>query len=206
MKKIFALAAIIVASCFMTATAKKSTEPIVGEYVGQYNEKMTPENSCVIFLLIPGTSHAEFKQINPKRDVDTQSFEYEALDMYQITVFKPCKPGSKYMLTEFSGTMGGGFKRTYWDMEFEAIQQYMVIDVPNEPGIYCYESIPGVDIASYAHDNKVYPTPLPNNSKYNKTFYKTCKDKFQKKYGSTPWWNAYKEKMNTIENVKPAKK
>ena len=98
------------------APSKKAS---VGEYVGQYDETMTPENSCVIFFLAGSDLEEVFKQINPNLDVDEQKFTYGLFSMYRVSVFKPCKPGSRYMLTKLRGSAHYSFQDVNWDMEFK---------------------------------------------------------------------------------------
>ena len=139
--------ALALTSTLFFSCASTSGQVKDGKYIGQYDETMTPENSCVIFFSFQGNQISEFKQINTKKDIDTQSFEYGLLNIWDMTVFKPCKPGSRYMLTKFQGSIGGGWSRDYWDMELKPSEQYLVIDVPNEPGIYCFEIIRGDSLA-----------------------------------------------------------
>ncbi|MBP5751756.1 MAG: hypothetical protein J6W60_02700, partial [Treponema sp.] len=90
-----------------------------GDYIGQYDESMTPENSCVILFFFMDNDYATFRQINSDFPEDIQHFEYKkALFKPQYTIFKPCKPGSRYMLTDFKGSNYSGNFHTTWEMEF----------------------------------------------------------------------------------------
>ena len=64
---------------------------------------MTPEDSCIIILGLPGNKQVTFKQINPELEVDEQTFKYGLFDFSGITIFKPCRPGSRWMLTKIKG-------------------------------------------------------------------------------------------------------
>ncbi|MEE3436383.1 MAG: hypothetical protein VZQ47_12600, partial [Treponema sp.] len=73
-KTVFAAA--LFAALLLANNAFAQKKAAAGSYAGQYDETMTPENSCVIFFTMPGNDAATFKQINPKLGVDEQSFEY----------------------------------------------------------------------------------------------------------------------------------
>ena len=64
---------------------------------------MTLEDSCIIILGLPGNKQVTFKQINPELEVDEQTFKYGLFDFSGITIFKPCRPGSRWMLTKIKG-------------------------------------------------------------------------------------------------------
>ncbi len=183
------------------APSKKAS---VGEYVGQYDETMTPENSCVIFFLAGSDLEEVFKQINPNLDVDEQKFTYGLFSMYRVSVFKPCKPGSRYMLTKLRGSAHYSFQDVNWDMEFKPNEQYLVIDVPNEPGIYCYSDpkmgwLGGEILARRISNGKAYELPAPDTGKYTKAVYKQAAKQFKKLYSGTPWYDAFLEKQKTIK-------
>lgn len=192
--------AVIVTSCASTGGSKGEIQP--GEYIGQYDESMTPENSCVIYFSFPGNFEATFKQINPELDIDEQHFDYGLMELRNWTVFKPCKPGSRYMLTKLRGSMGGGFVRYNWDMTFKPNQQVLVIDVPKEPGVYCYNIIIGEDVARAASLGNVYNPPKPDDPdvKYMTGTVKAADSEFRKLYGQTPWYDAYLAKKDKILN------
>ena len=208
MKKLIVILTAICVFLFGSATFAK--EPRVAKipqkgpksYIGQYDESMTPENSCVIFFFFTGTQHAKFKQINPKCGVDEQSFDFP-LPENQIgaMVFKPCKPGARYMLTYIEGTIGDGYTRSYWKGELSFNNRVMVIDVPNEPGIYSFGQVWGKDVVIAEHEGRVYDMHEPDSSKYNKKAYKIGLKMFKALYEGTPWYDAYVEKMNTIQNT-----
>lgn len=184
------------------ATSEKTTSS--KSYVGQYDEKMTPENSVVIFFAFPGTEYAIFKQINPKFPVDEQEFKYDLLDASSVTIFKPVKPGSRYMITKMKGTIGGGFQRSYWDMDFKPNQQVLVLDIPTEPGVYCFGNIFGKSVASCAQKGETYRLQKIDQCYWEKKwytpkFYKQCLKKFKACYDGTPWVAAYEEKMKNLK-------
>ena len=203
-----ALVALLVSVIFMTSC--ETTDNVVmptgpGEYIGEYDESMTPENSCVIYFGFMENFNATFKQINPELDIDEQTFSYSWLGSRNWTVFKPCKPGSRYMLTHFSGSGSTGVTtQSIWNMNFKPNQQIMVIDVPDEPGVYCYGIILGTDVAQCASEGKVYKV-LPGDdpeTDYLKTAVKGVDEKFGELYGETPWFDAYLEKRDAILHPK----
>ncbi|MBR6079436.1 MAG: hypothetical protein IKP60_04665 [Treponema sp.] len=192
--------ALALTSTLFFSCASTSGQVKDGKYIGQYDETMTPENSCVIFFSFQGNQISEFKQINTKKDIDTQSFEYGLLNIWDMTVFKPCKPGSRYMLTKFQGSIGGGWSRDYWDMELKPSEQYLVIDVPNEPGIYCFEIIRGDSLAYSISDGKKFEISKADSGKNTKSVYKAADGDFKRLYGNTPWYDAFIEKKEQILN------
>ncbi len=216
MKKCFvcALAAIALASVVVADEnlgTKKTEEKATSEkttssksYVGQYDEKMTPENSVVIFFAFPGTEHAIFKQINPKFPVDEQEFKYDLLEAASFTIFKPVKPGSRYMITKMKGTMGDGFQRSYWNMDFKPNQQVLVLDIPTEPGVYCFGNVWGESVAVCAQKGEAYRLQKVDQWYWGKKWYtpkvyKQCLKKFKARYDGTPWVAAYEEKMKNLK-------
>ncbi len=199
--------AVIFASCESDST--EVFEP--GEYVGQYDESMTPENSCVIYFYLEFNYEATFRQINPDLDVDEQHFEADSFISWGWVVFKPCKPGSRYMLTKLRG-VGSNYR---WDMDFKPNQQVMVIDVPKEPGVYCYGYIDAQNVALCASEGKAYslckPDDLDAKSPYiiggtMKDAIKNVNSEFKKLYGQTPWYDAYLEKRKVLLSTPKANK
>ena len=171
--------------------------------VGKYDESMTPENSVVIFFYNMGNELMEFKQINPKFDPDEQKYEY----YYESTgwvFFKPVKPGSRYMLTKMKGASSGGTVRYVWDMDFKPNQQVLVLDIPTEPGVYCYGQIWGDSVAYSAQKGEAYQLQKIDQWRWGnkwmiQKFYKKALSQFKKRYEGTPWVDAYIEKMNTVK-------
>lgn len=185
-----------------TKTEKKKTSE-AGEYVGQYDESMTPENSCVIIFPC-GDSELSFKQINPQLDIDEQHFSFSFFDIYKMVIFKPCKPGSRYMLTKQKGSHKAGNTSIVWDFDFKPNQQYMVIDVPSEPGIYIYSHPKYYYLCGFPFADKVdrssrkgkkfdYTVPEPNQGTNTKQAYKYAKKSFKNLYFGTPWYEAFIE-------------
>ncbi len=171
--------------------------------VGKYDESMTPENSVVVFFITGGNEVLEFKQINPDFDVDTQRWEY-----YHETTpwvfFKPVHPGSRYMLTKMTGAESVGNYRYVWDMDFKPNQQVLVLDIPKEPGVYCFGQFWGSDVAKSAQRGEPYKLPKVDQFRwgkkwYGQKFYKKALSQFKKRYEGTPWVDAYIEKMNTVK-------
>ena len=207
MKKLFV---ILTAVCvFLFGSASFAKEPRVSKietkdksYVGHYDESMTPENSCVIFFYFTGTQKSTFRQINPRCDIDEQTFDFNLMENQMGTViFKPCKPGSRYMLTYIKGTISDSRTRTYWEGSLSFNNRAMVIDVPKEPGIYCFGQPWGKDVVEAENAGIPYDMHEPDSSKYNKRAYKIGFKMFKQLYEGTPWLDAYIEKMNTIENT-----
>ncbi len=192
--------ALALTSTLFFSCASTSGQVKDGKYIGQYDETMTPENSCLVFFRFPGNQISEFKQINTKKDIDTQSFEYGLFDIFGMTVFKPCKPGSRYMLTKFQGSSGSGWYHNYWNMELKPCEQYLVIDVPDEPGIYCFDVIDGESVAYSASDGKKFEVSEPDTGKHTKNLYKSADGDFKRLYGNTPWYDAFLEKKEQILN------
>ena len=214
MRKNIAAAALFAALLFASNAFAQKKAAKNGSYAGQYDESMTPENSCVIFFTMPGNDAATFKQINPKLGVDEQSFEYPFGDMQSWTIFKSCKPGSRYMITKMKGRMTGGVVQkgnklfgsdNVWDMDFKPNQQVLVIDVPNEPGVYTYGMIFAESVAFAASaGEKFTDVQTPNKLVFKgkpctKQFYKLATKKFQSYYAGTPWMDAYNETAKNIQ-------
>ena len=178
-----------------------------GDYIGQYDESMTPENSCVIIFSFTSNDSATFRQINPNFESDIQEFKYDGFDIlgYNWTIFKPCKPGSRYMLTSLKGSDWNGNFNTTWDMDFSPKQQVLVIDIPEKPGIYVYGpdskgtyfSIWGLKVAQAANSGRAYKFPEPNGN-HTKTIYKTVVKEFAKHYAHTPWYDTFIAKREEI--------
>lgn len=197
----------LMATMFMSCVSLKieevdweSLEP--GEYAGKYNESLTPENSCIICFTMPMATYAEFKQINPKLDPDVQVFKYPLKDTQSVTIFKPCKPGSRYMLTKFNGIENGGISETDWFIELKPSEQYFVIDVPNEPGIYHYGMFLGRDVLMNITKKKTVEINKPNSFEDNGLAFRYFAKDFGRFYGQTPWVNAYIETINKFEEAK----
>ncbi len=207
--KIFAALSLCILSLFFASCLSadvidpESVEP--GDYIGLYDETMTPENSCVIMFYFPENEFANFKQINPEFKADQQYFDYKGGFLGispNWTIFKPCKPGSKYMLTKFKGHCKVGNIVYRWDMDLSIGQQYFVIDVPKKPGIYAYTLdktyyISGERVAAFAQDGRVYPLAAPNG-KASVSLYKYIAKDFAKHYGKTPWYDAF---LKTRESI-----
>ncbi|MBR5965204.1 MAG: hypothetical protein IK015_03735 [Treponema sp.] len=186
-----------------TAAANSGVTRTSKSFVGKYDESMTPENSVVIFFYNMGNEIMEFKQINPKFDVDEQKYEY----YHECTgwvFFKPVKPGTRYMLTKMKGASSGGTIRYVWDMDFKPNQQVLVLDIPTEPGVYCYGQIWGEAVAYCAQKGEVYQLQKIDQWRLRnvwqvKKLYKAGLSQFKKRYTGTPWVDAYIKKMNTVK-------
>lgn len=147
MKKVVLLIAglflsfLVITSCSSSKEVVKIENQKNGSYVGQYDEKMTPDNSVVICIKMNDMDRGSvtFKQINPKFEPDEQTYTYSGGD---TIIFKPCKPGAKYMVTKTKG------KRIYymaskivyeWDVELRPNQQYYTVEAPKKPGLYFFD-------------------------------------------------------------------
>ncbi|MCR5289235.1 MAG: hypothetical protein K6E51_04510 [Treponema sp.] len=199
------MAAMVCAALFLSCETTSSAAN--AEVALNYDESMTPENSCVIYFSFFLNTEAAFRQINPELDVDEQHFEYKKSDFQCWTVFKPCKPGSRYMLTKLKGSegdMSGRFGGTIWDMDFDPSQQIFVIDVPKEPGVYCYGWIDGLAVARNASKGEVFQVPVPNDMTdwKAKTAVKRADKAFKKAYGGTPWYDAYLATKDKLLNAR----
>lgn len=198
MKKVFSIFLAVLALCFITSCASTSSvEGKYGEYVGEYDASMTPENSCMIFIAITGTTEIEYKQINPKFDAETVSFSLKPFIGAKM-IFKPCKPGSRYMVTKTKGMVHYSFQDVSWDLEFNPNQQYFVLDVPEKPGVYFFGWNYGDFVARTIAHGKVY-TVERTEEKYYKNIYGAFKNDMKKKYQGTPWLDAFEEKFNVAK-------
>lgn len=177
----------------LNATPKKDKKASskVSEYIGEYDETMTPENSCVIFMCFNYCDILEFTQINPKCGVDKQTFECKGLNNF--IVFKPCKPGAKYMITKMKGNSIGGLVKYFWDMEFKPNQQVFVLDVPDKPGLYCMQYADGEVVASCAEAGKTFEPIEPKllHETWGALVWKRGEKFFKKKYAGTPWMDEF---------------
>jgi len=131
---------LIFSACSSNKELTKIESKKTGSYVGQYDENMTPENSCVICIRMDRNDQGSvtFKQINPKMEADEQSFKYSKGD---TIIFKPCKPGAKYMVTKAKGSRSYRYYNTTtykWDFELKPNQQYYVVEAPKKPGLYTF--------------------------------------------------------------------
>lgn len=193
MKSAVTIAAFAVLSLFASGCASASavSHP---DYAS-----MSPEDSCIIILGFPGNKQVTFKQINPELEVDEQTFKYGLFDFCGITIFKPCRPGSRWMLTKIKGEQlenaisGSKIK---WDFDMNPNQQFVVIDVPQKPGIYVYaDKFFDAQHAVYScSSGTVMEIPSPDKGDYAKKVYKKAEKDFLKMYAGTLWEKAFKEK------------
>jgi len=132
------LTSLIFSACSSNKELTKIESKKTGSYVGQYDENMTPENSCVICIRMRHyeAGNVTFKQINPKMEADEQSFHYGS---DEVIIFKPCKPGAKYMVTKAKGGYDDGVMWIGWDFELKPNQQYYVVEAPKKPGLYFFD-------------------------------------------------------------------
>ena len=90
-------------------------------------------------------------------------------------------------------------------MDFKPNQQVLVIDVPNEPGVYTYGMIFAESVAVAASaGEKFTDLQTPNKLVFKgkpctKQFYKLAAKKFQSYYAGTPWMDAYNETAKNIQ-------
>ncbi len=198
MVKLFAVVSLV--SIFLTGCASTNVDGgnvKPGKYVGTYDENMTPENSCLIYFSFPWTETATFKQINPAFESDEQVFKY-GFDIYGATVFKPVKPGSRYMLTKIKGNDGSN---TRFDMNFSRDQEYFVINVPKKPGVYYLGYMRGSSVAINAFYGNASEVNEPNTpTKVNKIALKKMGSAMKKYYKGTPWYDAFIENRDFIMN------
>nr|WP_318660369.1 hypothetical protein [uncultured Treponema sp.] len=161
-------------------------------YVGQYDENMTPENSCVFFFLMPENNHVKFVQTNPSMGVDIQTLK--PMGDHGVIISKPCKPGSSYMIRE----MRGGNFNSYWFMSFGPGEKFFTFDIPETPGIYFYGFFWGEDIAKKISHGEQVDLEKLKKIKYTKPSYKTAKKYFERFYGGTPWYDAFLEQKEIV--------
>lgn len=135
------LSSYIFISCASNKELVKIENSKKGLYVGQYDENMTPDNSVVICIKMSkqDSGTVVFKQINPKYEAEELTFTYR--DGESI-IFKPCKPGAKYMVTKAAGNRmydtGLGYTVYKWDFELKPNEQYYTVEAPQKPGVYCF--------------------------------------------------------------------
>ena len=88
MKKVISIFLLAIGLVMTASAAPKKDKKAGGEYVGEYDENLTPENSCVIFVCYNYCNNVEFTQINPKCGADKQFFEFvlEGSDFHCVDI------------------------------------------------------------------------------------------------------------------------